>query len=301
MPLSLRGRLIRSMLKMTIRDREAGIAELRAGGGLGSMPEKMVLKGARIEEARLDGIPAEWVVPPRRIEGKAILHLHGGGYISGSARSYHALTAALANCASSKVVVPDYRLAPEHPFPAALEDCLKAWRALESLGYKAENLIISGDSAGGGLALATVMALRDAGERLPAAVFCMSPWTDLRLKNPSCVAKAKAEALLRAHRLGEWASHYAGGADLDDPGLSPINGDFHGLPPMLVQVGSEEILLDDAILLAQKASSAGVAVELRVWPGLWHVWQILGDLVPESRATFAEAALFIQSFFGQAK
>jgi acetyl esterase/lipase len=204
------------------------------------------------------------------------------------------LTSQLAKSLDARVIAPNYRLAPEHPFPAALEDALAVYRYLLSSGYDPAGIVLSGDSAGGGLALALVMSLRAGGEPLPRAVVLMSPWTDLELKNPSCTEKADDEAVLTVPVLKAWALEYAGGTRLDDPLVSPVNGDFSGFPPMLIQVGSEEILLDDARIVSMKAEAAGVRVQLSVWDGLWHVWQLLGTLVPENEASFEELGLFVR-------
>ncbi len=293
MSLSLRSRCYRSMLRLLLRDRNQSLAQLRAGGGMPAMPSAMLPRGTTVAQADANGVTAEWVVPASAIAGTAILHLHGGGYVSGSSRLERLLTSGLAHAAHARVLVPDYRLAPEHPFPAALDDADAAYRFLLSAGYRADRLVVSSDSAGGGLAVALALRLRDAGEPLPAAMVMMSPWADLELKNPSCTTNAGVESLLRIDTLAQWAAWYAGRTDPADPFLSPVNAELSGLPPMLIQVGSEELLLDDARILAQRASAAGGAVTLCEWEGLWHCWQILGALVPENTASFAEIRGFL--------
>jgi epsilon-lactone hydrolase len=294
MPLSMRSRIYRSILKRVIKARVQTIQELRLDSGLKAMPPAMLPKGIEFQEIEIGGITAEWLIPVSRSTDAVIVHLHGGGYVSGSPELHRMLTSQLSKCLGARVLVPNYRLAPEYPFPAALDDSLAVYHSLVSEGHDPAGIVLSGDSAGGGLALATVMCLRDAGEPLPAAVVCMSPWTDLELKNPSCTEKADDEALLTVPVLEAWALEYAGGAGLGDPLLSPVNGNYSGFPPMLIQVGSEELLLDDARLVARKAEAAGVRVELRIWEGLWHVWQVLGSLVPENEATFAEIGGFLR-------
>jgi epsilon-lactone hydrolase len=204
----------------------------------------------------------------------------------------------MAQMLKMNLLLPEYRLAPENPFPAALEDALKSYRWLLTQGYKSSDIIVSGDSAGGGLSLATVLALRDAGEPLPAAVVVMSPWADLTHKGQSHVTKADSEAVLKTEVLKEWALCYADEANLSNPLVSPVYADFHGFPPLLIQVGSEEILLDDSLLLTEKAKADGVAVTLKVWDGMWHVWQALGDFLPESRKAFEELGQFVQEHVG---
>ena len=294
MQLSKRSRIYRSIFKRVIKERVQTIQELRLDRGLKALPPPKLPKGIEFERVDIGGFEAEWLVPIGKSAELAVLHLHGGGYVSGSAEFHRMLSSQLVKSLDALVLVPNYRLAPEHPFPAALEDALAVYRYLLSSGYDPAGIVLSGDSAGGGLALATVMSLRAGGEPLPAALVLMSPWTDLELKNPSCTEKADDEAVLTVPALKEWASEYAGGTRLDDPLVSPVNGDFSGFPPMLIQVGSEEILLDDARIVARKAEEAGVRVKLSVWDGLWHVWQLLGALVPENEASFAELGLFIR-------
>ena len=168
-----------------------------------------------------------------------------------------------------KILLPEYRLAPEHPFPAALDDALKTYRWLLAQGHKASNIILSGDLAGGGLALATVLSLRDNKEPLPAAVICISPWADLTLTSQSHVTNAEAESILTIGTLKEWSLAYTAENNLRNPLVSPIYADFHNFPPLLIQVGSDEILLDDARTLADKAKADGVDVTLKIWN--WHV------------------------------
>lgn len=300
-PLSMRSRIYRSLLRRVLKDRDLSLEEIRAGGGLTSLPPAILPGGTSIEPLSIGGLPAEWVVPAKPEPGVAVLHLHGGGYVSGSAELHRMLTAWLARSAGARVLAPNYRLAPEHPFPAALDDAVAAYRYLLSSGYSQRRIAVSGDSAGGGLALALVMRLREAGEPLPAAIVLMSPWTDLELKNPSCQGKADVEALLRVETLRDWAAWYASGERLSAPLLSPVNGDFSGFPPMLIQVGSEEILLDDSLVLERKATASGAEVNLTVWDGLWHCWQALGGLVPENDDSFAQVGRFVRGHFGLAQ
>jgi acetyl esterase/lipase len=192
------------------------------------------------------------------------------------------------------LLLPDYPLAPEHPYPAALEAALTAYRWLLAQGTRPAEIVIAGDSAGGGLAVATALALCDAVESVPAAVVCLSPWADLTHQGQSHLTNAAAEAVLKTEVLQEWASCYTDAANLRNPLVSPVYADFQGFPPLLIQVGSEEILLDDARLLAEKARAGGVDVTLRVWPDLWHVWPALGNLIPESRQAFEEIRQFIE-------
>lgn len=295
MALSYRSRALRAIIKRTIGGKPRPLEEIRLGGGLAALPQAAFPRGVAFAEASLAGLSSATMTPSRRIGGRTILHLHGGGYVSGLAAAYRMLGSGLAESASAVVHVPEYRLAPEHPFPAALEDALESYRALLSTGLDPRELAVTGDSAGGGLALAAMMAIRDAGERLPAAMVLMSPWADLTVSRPASEANAESDAVLAAESLREWAAMYAAGARLADPRLSPAFGVYRGLPPMLIQVGDGEILLDDAKAVAGAAAAAGVSAELRVWEGLWHCWQMLGPLVPENESTFKEIAAFLDA------
>jgi len=201
----------------------------------------------------------------------AVLYLHGGGYIIGSAATHKGLTGHIAKASRCMVVAPDYRLAPEHPFPAALDDAEAAWLALINEGFSPGQIAIAGDSAGGGLAIALAMRLRDSNQPLPASLTVFSPWVDLTqeaLYSPTC------EPVLQARWTTKAATLYAGQESLRNPLLSPVFGDFQGLPPLLIQVGSQEILLNDAERLASAARKAGVTTQLEVFNSLWHVFQV---------------------------
>jgi acetyl esterase/lipase len=186
-------------------------------------------------------------------------------------------------------------LAPEHPFPAALEDAEKAYGWLLAHDVQAENIFIAGDSAGGGLSLALTLSLRDSGKPLPAGVVCISPWTDLTMSSASHREKAKAEATLHPDNLRLWAYCYAGDGDLRNLLISPYFAEYEGFPPTLIQVGSAEVLLDDAKIVAEKAESAGVDMTLSVYEGMWHVWHTVGMLLPEGREAFEEIRQFMKN------
>jgi acetyl esterase/lipase len=294
MTLSLQARFWRLAFRMIFKNRRMTIAENRSldarnGQFMGRIPSQ-----TRFEKFELEGQPAAWIRPPGAVGDRVLIHFHGGGYVTGSIDGHRMLGVPLAQALKMDLLLPEYRLAPEHPFPAALQDALQAYRWLLAQGHAPGRILLSGDSAGGGLALAMLVALREAGEPLPAAAVLMSPWVDLTNSGRSHATRAKADAVLRTEGLREWALCYAGESKLDDPRVSPLHADLHGLPPLLIQVGSEEILLDDARRLAEKAAAQGVAVTLRVWEGMWHVWQLLGDFVPETRAAFKEIDDFIR-------
>lgn len=201
----------------------------------------------------------------------------------------------MAQTLKMNVLLPAYRLAPEHPFPAAMDDVLEIYRWLLSHGYQSKDILISGDSAGGGLCVAAVLALREQGDKLPAAVICMSPWADLTMQGRTHITNSKTEAMLNVDSLREWSLAYANKQNLNNPLVSPVFADFHDFPPLLIQVSKDEVFLDDAIALAEKARSAGVDVTLKVWDGLWHVWQVVGDSIPESKMAFEEVGVFVRS------
>jgi acetyl esterase/lipase len=234
-----------------------------------------------VRPGRLGGRPAEVLVPRGGDPTRTVLYLHGGGFTIGSATTHRALATRLAVATGATVHVLDYRLAPEHPFPAALDDALTAWRELVSGGADPERTALAGDSAGGWLALMAVLRLRDSGERLPAVLGLVSPWLDL---TGTSWPAGRSDPMLRPSWLRRCAAGFAPGADLAGPALAPLAADLTGLPPMVVHVGSEEILFDDAVALARRARAAGVHVELRRFDGLWHVAHASAGLVAESTA-----------------
>jgi monoterpene epsilon-lactone hydrolase len=295
---SLRTRFWRLILRSLFKNQRMTIAQNRARSAQIARFMPRVWQGVQIEKLSIEGRPAAWISPLGADQNLTILHLHGGGYVTGGIGSHQMLCVLMAQTLKIKVVLPEYRLAPEYAFPAALEDALTVFRWLLAQGHQPGNIIVSGDSAGGGLALALVLSLRDAGEPLPAAVVCMSPWTDLTLKGQSYITNAKAEAVLQKDTLREWAACYSGKENPENPLVSPVYADWHRFPPLLIQVGSDEILLDDSSILAEKATGSGVDVTLRVWEGMWHVWQALGDLIPESRKAFEEFGRFVKEHFG---
>lgn len=241
--------------------------------------------GARFTPGELGGVAGEWV---EAAPGPALLYLHGGGYFTCSPQSHRSITSAFA-LRGFKVFAPAYRLAPEHVFPAAVEDALEVYRAFLARG---EPLVLAGDSAGGGLALAVLLAAKASGLPMPACVVLFSPWTDLACTGESVALNARRDALLYAPRLKEGAALYLGGADPRNPLASPLYGDLSGLPPMLIQVGRQEILLDDSTRVAARARAAGVEVALTLWRNVPHVWQVSQIFLPEARLALHEAAAF---------
>jgi len=226
-----------------------------------------------------------------------ILYFHGGVYVIGSAAATVPLVSDLARRTATKVITVDYRLAPENPYPAALEDARAAYEGLLDQGVDPGRIALAGESAGAGLAMATLLALRDAGRTLPSSAFLMSPYADLTLSGESLVDKAPLDPLLSPDGLRRRVTDYVGGADAADPYISPIHGDLSGLPPMLIQVGSHEVLLSDALRLATRAATADVAVTLDVVPGVPHVFQAYAAVLDEGDEALNRAATFLTAHF----
>jgi len=241
----------------------------------------------------MNGVPAECVRADGADSGRVILFLHGGGYCVGSPRSHRALAGQLAFRAAACVYAPDYRLAPEHPCPAALDDALSAYRWLLARDVAAGSIVLVGDSAGGGLALSLALALRNRGQPLPAALVLLSPWVDLGLSGASQRTHAARDPMLSMAGLQRWSAAYRATLAADDPVCSPLYANLRGLPPLLIQVGSEEVLLDDARRLQQRAQAAGVDVQLQEYAGLWHDFQLQAGLVAEAGIAIAAIARFI--------
>ena len=249
---------------------------------------------AAVEVVDAGGVAAEWVrAPGAAAAGKALLYLHGGGYAFCGPGTHRLLAYNLSAAAAMPCLLVDYRLAPEHPYPAALEDAVAAYSWLRDQGYKAGSLAVAGDSAGGGLTLAALLRLRQLDQTLPGAIACLSPWTDLTMTGASIAAKAAADPLVRGSGLERCAGWYLGDGDRSDPLASPLHGELSGLPPLLIQVGSEEVLLDDARRLAERAQAAGVSVDYQCWERMFHVWQLYAPMLSEGRDAIAAIGKFL--------
>jgi monoterpene epsilon-lactone hydrolase len=256
-------------------------------------------RGTRASKLDAGGIKAVRVATRQSLDERHILYLHGGGYVMGSPVEYRDFIWRIARVTSARVLCPYYRLAPEHPFPAALDDAVKAYSWLLAQGAAPRRMAIMGDSAGGGLALAALMRLRDEGLPLPAAAVALSPWTDLALTGDSIRANAGADLLLRFERAASFARHYLAGADPRHPYASPLYGDPAGLPPILIQVGGDEMLRDDSVRMANKLRAAGSPVEIEIWSRMPHVWQLFARVLPEGRRAIAGIGAFVQREMGR--
>jgi acetyl esterase/lipase len=253
-------------------------------------------KGTQIQPVMIGNMPAEWVWSPGSEEQLAVLYLHGGGMVMGTPANSHAMAARLSAGIGCKFLLPVYRLAPEHPFPAAVEDVISAYRWLLEQGYSPEHLVMGGESAGGSLAVQALLALRDTGEPLPAAGFCMSPpldWT--RFDGESYRTRAQADPWITEEMCRFTGGLYVGDNDPATPLLNPLDMDLAGLPPLLIHVGDDEVLLSDSVRLAERARAAGVHVEFKIWPGMWHVFQSGTATMPEAHQSLAEISRFVST------
>lgn len=288
---SRKGKLLASVIKivkpiltkMTLEKKRTGHDLL---GILHHMPE-----GIEIENAENCPVKAEWIIPKGAKGGRVILFIHGGSYLTGSVVASRLLTGMLSKTTGCKVLSFEYRLAPEHRFPGALEDCEKTWNYLTGVYAKPKEIIIVGESAGGGLAFALAMKMRDEGRILPLGLVGLCSWADLTETSQSHVTLEHVDPVLNSDELRAAAVKYSAGECLKNPYISPVFGDFKGLPETLLQVGTREILLDDSILLEKKLQEAGVPVSLRIYEDMWHIWH--GFDVPEAHEALKEIKDFI--------
>ena len=246
------------------------------------------------EPVSAEGVDGEWISPPDAPEHKAILYFHGGGFRIGSVASHRDLISRIALASGCRVLAINYRLAPEHRFPAALDDALAAYGWMLDCGLKPDDIAFAGDSAGGNLVLSTMLALRDRGLPLPVSAVLMSPWTDLAATGTSYVTRAEADPIHQRPMILALAKNYLGGqGGPRDPLVSPLYADLRGLPPLLIQVGDRETVLDDSVMFAEKARAAGIDVNLEVWDGMIHVFQMFGAELPEAHRAVASIAGFL--------
>ena len=242
-----------------------------------------------------NGVKAEWTSTPDADPSSVILYLHGGGYVICSLDSHRHLVAEAGRAARTRTLAIDYRLAPEHPFPAPVQDTVAAYRYLLDSGIKPHRIALAGDSAGGGLVVAALLAIRQAGLPLPACGWCISPWVDMEALGASFVDRAETDPTVQKATILMMAQWYLGGADPRHPHAAPIYGDLRGLPPLLIQVGAAETLLDDSIALARKAGMADVPVDLQIWPEMIHIWHIFFPMLSAGRRAIAEGGSFVRN------
>jgi acetyl esterase/lipase len=273
-------------------------AEQREQSGLQLSAMCPLPADAKTESVTVAGVPALWVeLPESRLES-AILYLHGGGYVLGSILSHQELAARIGRAARAKVLVLDYGLAPESPYPTAVENAVDAYRALLDDGFAPGRVVLAGDSAGGGLTVATLVALRDRGIPLPAAGVALSPWADLTLSGDSVTSKVDEEPILDVDTLREWAGLYAGSAGTDHPLVSPLGADLAGLPPLLIQVGTAEVLFSDSERLVEALRAAGGTVEYQPEEGLFHCFPMF-PFFPEAHQAVDRIGDFVRRHTGE--
>jgi len=257
-------------------------------------------QGTGIESVDADGIPAEWQIVPGASEEKVVMYLHGGGWILGSAHTHRSLTAALGKATGMKVLSVNYRLAPEHPFPAGLEDCTKTYRWLLSQGYKPSNIVIAGDSAGGNLTLTTILKLRDTGRPLPKGAVCLSPATNLEF-DTLFFARGETDPILADIGIFWWISAYLGienPAELKNPLVSPFFGDLRGFPPLLVQATPFELLFENGRQFVEKVKAEGGDATLQTWDGMVHVWQLFFvGVFPEAQEAIENIGQWVKKLY----
>ncbi|MGH7786644.1 MAG: alpha/beta hydrolase [Candidatus Binatia bacterium] len=290
------------MQNLEIAAIRAMLAQLPMGPSLVEMRETYDAFGAlfptpsdvtlRAEQAH--GVAAEWTSTPDASRERVILYLHGGGYAIGSLLSHRHLVAQLGRTAGAQTLALDYRLAPEHPFPAAVDDALAGYRFLLEAGFAASCIAIAGDSAGGGLTVAALVAAREAGLPQPACGVCISPWVDLEVSGASMTTKATEDPIVQREPLLQMAASYLGGAHARSPFAAPLHADLRNLAPLLIQVGSAEALLDDAVRLAAAAGAQEVDARLEVWPEMIHVWHFFHPVLGEGRRALNTAGAYIR-------
>jgi acetyl esterase/lipase len=289
--------IIQMLRSSPIRE-SASVEEIRAGfEQLASVYP--VDANVKREKVNANGVAAEWITAPGISGETTILYIHGGGWTIGSVNTHARLTALIGAAADARVFSIDYRLAPEHPYPAGLDDCIAAYRWLiEDQAVDPSRLVIAGDSAGGNLTLATLLRLRDEGQALPAAAVCLSPATDLLATGDSYTTRAEADPMIRADGVGQVREAYCPDDEPRNSYISPLYGDLTGLPPLLIQVGDAEVLLDDSVRFAQLATEAGVDVTLEVWDEMIHVFQFFAPLLPEGVEAINNIGKFVKSRVG---
>lgn len=296
--ISLRARFVRFLIRQLFRriDGDADISRLRATWETLAARSRAA-PDVRMKHVDIAGVQCEWLVPSGCSDAPVLYYLHGGAYVSGSSATHRAMVSYIAREAGVRALLPNYRLAPEDPFPAGLDDCVAVYRGLLEAGVEPDRIAIGGDSAGGGMTMATLLSLRDAGDTLPGSAVLLSPWLDLTGTGESTRTRDAHDPLFDADDMPKAAAHYAPPELHGDPLVSPVFADVHGLPPVLVQVGDHEILLSDATRIADRISAAGGRVTLQVWPHMWHVFQYSVGQMPEARRAIEDIAAFLRACF----
>lgn len=286
---------IRLFLRATVKKNKLHLVSIRS---VRKSLEKLTAlaplpKNVEYTPVNCDGVPAEWTIAKNVNTDGVVLYLHGGGYVSGSIKTHRGLVGGLSMTSQTKCLSVDYRLAPEHPFPAGLDDAIKVYHWLLKQGVDPKKIVIAGDSAGGGLTMATLLRLRDENAPLPAAGVCLSPWLDLECTGDSATTLATKDLMIPVAGLKKFGMEYAHKENINHPYASPINANPTGLPPLFIQVSNWEILLDDTLRFEKKAKAAGVKVEVEIWEKMTHVWQAYGTFLPEAKQAVKKLGAYI--------
>ncbi len=294
--MSLRARLVRLVTSWYFDSLDMAGVDVRKVRRRWNRLGKLLIPaiGVRVHRDNVAGLHAEWLVPKSAPEGKLIFYLHGGAYVMGSRDTHRQLVSHIARASGVRALLPDYRLAPEYRFPSAIEDAVVVYRWLLADGYAAQDIVLAGDSAGGGLTMALLLSLRATGDPLPAAACLLSPWLDLAAAGDSMSSRADRDPWFRAEDLPHVANYYCDEKDLVNPLVSPVYADVSGMPPIYIQVGADEILFSDAARLGDNIRAAGGIVEIDEWPDMWHVFQAFVAVMPESRRAITKLAGFVR-------
>ena len=294
--ISRRARLVRWITGYYIRKIDVDTADVYKARRRLDTFGRFLMKAFRVklERSTINGLYAEWLRPKKAQRGKVLLYLHGGAYVMGSCRSHRQMVSHIARAAGIDAVVPEYRLSPEHRFPDAIQDAVGVYRALLASGIRPEDIIVAGDSAGGGLTMATLLSLRDAGDSLPAAAVLLSPFLDVTASGESATTRADRDPWFRAEDIKVIIRYYCDDDEVRDPLVSPVFADVAGLPPVYIQVGDDEILLSDSTRLAKMVEASGGDVQLEIWPQMWHVFQLFVGKMPESRRAIRKIGRYIR-------
>lgn len=294
--ISWRARLVRELTSIYVGMKDAATVEIEpARARLDRLSGMIPLAtGVRSESATVAGLHAEYLVPAEAATGRLLLYWHGGAYLMGSCRSHRSFVSHIAKSSGVTALLAEYRLAPENPFPAAVDDAVNVYKALLGDGHRPDDIVVAGDSAGGGLSVAMLMRLRDEGLELPHALALLSPWLDLSGGGESMQSRRHKDPWFDPEDLPHIARHYCCDADLTNPLVSPVYGDAGHFPPTYIQVGDDEILLSDSERMVEMIRRGGGQAELEVWPGMWHVWQMFVQFMPESRQAVDRLGEFIR-------
>ena len=258
-------------------------------------------RGVRVEPTKAGGLYAEWLKPENAPDDKVLLYLHGGAYVLGSCASHRPMVSHIARAARINALLPEYRLAPEHRFPSAIEDAVAIYRELLASGKRPENIVIAGDSAGGGLTVATLLSLRHTGDPLPAAAILLSPFLDVTASGESAQTRADQDPWFHAKDLRAVVRYYCGAEEVRNPMVSPVFANVAGLPPVFIQVGDDEILLSDSTRFADKMRAAGNKVDIEIWPEMWHVFQLFVGKMPEARQAINKIGDYLRALYPPAE